>query len=144
VRDVITPPDFSQGASLLAKASAIWWRDSFSFLPNLTPLALALCLPSAVLALINSRSNSAKPPNKSGLRQLCETYKICTLSKLPFQPPALYDHPGLGDKLFPVGCKVDLSPGDKFTAGEVIDLKTLSLEPALRGPQGAQPCEDDS
>ena len=131
MRDVITPPDFSQGfpASLIAKASAIWWRDSFSFLPNLTPLALALCLPSAVLALINSRSNSAKPPNKSGL---------------PFQPPALYDHPGLGDKLFPVGCKVDLSPGDKFTAGEVIDLKTLSLEPALRGPQGAQPCEDDS
>jgi hypothetical protein len=49
-------------ASLRAKASAIWNCDSLGFLPNLTPLAIALVQPSLVLAKIKLRSNSASPP----------------------------------------------------------------------------------
>jgi hypothetical protein len=59
--DVVAAPNLRQCLACFSPRKCVLdlWAVSFGFLPNLTPLALALALPSPVLDLINSLSNSA-------------------------------------------------------------------------------------
>ena len=52
-------------------ASAIWNWLSFGFLPNLTPLAIALVRPSLVLDKIIDLSNSDKAPSTAKINRPC-------------------------------------------------------------------------
>ena len=72
-----------------AMASCRWWRVSFGLRPITTPRALARSLPSPVRLLINSRSNSARPPRTVSISRPCGVVVSAQVSRSDLNPAPL-------------------------------------------------------
>jgi hypothetical protein len=90
--NVVAASDLGQGLPRLPFALTLHCVDALSlnFLPNRTPLVFAYLRPSSVRALINSRSNSARPPSTVSISPPCGVVVSAQASASDLKPaPAL-------------------------------------------------------